>query len=345
MIELTYAKRYYQTIADEKNAWGMVIQLVRTDLKWTRKEGMQMSGTWEGKIPESGLYLFVNGTSVKFFDQKTGAMDNLDFPMYVTFQTDGTWDAIDFYYNFKHPGIGAANGGGGVEETHPVKDIASYTLNVYTKDILTPQYDVNLDLNYIAVPERWLNMDFTMRMENTQNGYVACYGGYFFTAKPVINPSAINGARARQINPQSVQSDGVKYAEALPTNTMAVGIKKKSDGKDYWNVLANTANGYKINSSVAVDGNRKGITTLFNDGTLSNKFNLEGNVLLDWDGSGIPVVQSVPQVASFQINQCMDMRWGLRIFYGSNPYQLWGYHATEVDFYNQKTTYEAYKLG
>lgn len=343
MIELTYAKRYDQY---KDGGWGIMVQLVRNEFKWTRKEGTQMAGTWEGKKPTSGIYLFMNNTSAKFFNQKTNVMQGLQFPMVVTFQSDGTWDAVDLWFNLKHPGIGAANGGGGVAETHPIKDSAEYTLNVYTKNILTPKWDVNLDLNYIAVPERFLGVQFTLNSVEDKNGYATCFGGYFFSGKPVINPSAINGGASYLLDFMAIKGQGMTYPGALERKTMAIGTIKKADGKDYWNVLASTTEGTRKNNSALVEGNRKGITTMAGDGTLSNKFDIEGDVILDWDGSGIPVLDAVPDLQGFQIDQALDPRRGLRIVKNStNPYLVFGYHVTEVDLYNQKTTLEALKLS
>lgn len=348
MIEQVFAKRYMNKTEPR---WDMLIQLTRTDMVWNRKEGMQMSGTWEGKYPESGIYLFYGGTQARFYGQTIGAMDGGEWPMIVTFQSDGTWDAIDLLVNYPHPGMSGKNGGGGAYQTMKLYDSIYQAFNNQVVGWLNVRYtDTIQNSTYQTIPEALFGVDKTLAIEDNKYLYVTCYGGFWYCGRDVLTNGKIPIGKAtnkvRILDMQSVKGKGITFAGALKQKTLALGQVTKSDGKLYWYALAKTMEGIKVNSTQAVSGGQQTIFSLLGDRDgLRNKLDIEGEFLDGWDGTGTPVVSVLQEMPLIQIDQALDPREGYAVFDRITiPMDGPVFHVLEVDFYNQKTTLECLEV-
>lgn len=347
MMEQIFAKRY---VNKTNPRWDMVVQLVRTELKWTRKEGMQMAGTWEGKYPESGIYLFYGDTLARFYGQNKGAMDGGQWPMIVTFQSDGTWDAIDLFVNYPHPGMVGRDGGGGAYQTMKLFDSIFQVFNNQVVGWLNVSYTDTIKNNtYQTIPEALFDVNKTLAIDAPRYMYITCYGGLWYCGRDVLTngniPIGNTTNKVRILDMQSVKGEGITFAGALKQKTLAMGQVTKADGKPYWYAIAKTMDGIKVNSTNTVAGGQRTIFGILGDNSLANKLDIEGEFMDGWDGTGTPVVSVLQEMPFIQIDQALDPREGYAVFDRiTQPMDGPVFHVSEVDFYNQKTTLECLEV-
>lgn len=340
MKEMTIATRFRMST---QYPWDLPIQLVRTEFSWDETSGFTMSGTWKGRLPQNGIYKFhwysevTSNISGVYNETKPIFTSSDSIVMICTFDSNGTWQASDWYYGNSIPGIIMHKDG--VDDTRLFSDGASITFNqVLSKWSGNPQYSISLGNG------RWRQYQLLSGQEKTLNsnpdsefGVIKSFGRYFFCDRDVIMSLGADFSKGTQmLNMLSVQPGDIEQGGIYDFNKTAVSLG--TDGK--YRAMGTVLNGETkifINKTDASAGsNRHGFMYVFGQ---SNDvgIDMEGGVTEYENG----VTRTTPLIKNLSINQVVHPMTAFFVEKPdiTTPNKINNYlMPSKVDFYNKKTS-------
>lgn len=246
MKEFTIASRWNQ---NWKQPYNLTIQLLRESLEWDKDDGFTMSGTWEGLLPENGLYSFEPFSKVKFTTTKTNVLKGKDVLMYVTFNTDNTWQAEDFWYKQTVGGTYTARPG------TKTADIAGFFYYAFVGR--QPWYTIggyDISDNHLSNQISYDFKDFTPHtalfdvLNNDYYGYGACYGGRVFVGRS-INYRYKTDYHLYLLNGSNLDGANISSQEVMNRNSIAYTRNDNETFSYRTTYLTGTSNYYQTSES------------------------------------------------------------------------------------------------
>lgn len=334
MKELTFMARYNQ---NWRIPWNQTLQVVRDSLEWDVDDGFTMSGTWRGRMPENGLYKFIGFTEAKNNDG-ANLLDSMDLPMFVTFNPDKTWNAIDYYYKQE-------NNGTFTDNTDNVKS-----------------FDIGGLIHYSFIDHaNWLVNDRTARFADTMMakfdffttqqkvfeilkddyyGFAGCFGGHWYTGRDIIARSTGN---MYYFNALSMQTGEIEAQEILNRKANAGTLDDRviSFRTTYLNASSNnTAQTTEVGSTSSAQlGNRHSWADIIKGSRSGERKDFANNMegtMGEFNGGIDRLLNPIERIV---LNDIYDPRCGFTSQILTNSAITDGlvYHPKHIDFYKGTT--------
>lgn len=338
MKEFTVASRWNQ---NWKQPYNVTIQLLRDTLEWDKDEGFTMAGTWEGLLPENGLYSFEPYSSVKFISTKENVLKKKDVLMYVTFNTDNTWQAVDFWYKQTVGGTYTIRPG---VKTADIASFFHYAFVARQPWFTIGGYD--LSDNHLTNQIPYDFKAFTPHtalfdvLNNDYYGYGACYGGRVFVGRS-INYRYKTDYNLYLLNGTNLDGANITSNEVMDRNSIAY---TKNDGESisyrttYLN--ATTNNLYQTSAAGSITTtfvNRHSFEDLYRPSTSERKdyvSNPEGTFTEYANG----IDRDKPGLTKIILNAIYEPWCGfpsVKVVAGFNPGLM--FHPKHINFYEGTT--------
>lgn len=338
MREMTVAVRYNQ---NWKFPWNNTIQLIRDEMIWDKDEGFTMSGIWQGRLPENGLYKFEPVSKVKFTTTKENVLKDRSILMYVTFNTDFTWQANDFWYNMEVGGQVTSNP---TTKTADIASFANYAFAGY-ESWLGSGYDLSDNHASNQVPydfKDWNPATTTLDIcNNDYYGYGAFYGGLLFIGRS-INYRYKPKYKLYKLNGLALGGSNIIHDEIKNRKAIAFTLNDNqtvSYRTTYLNATAGNAYQSSQSGGTATNpiGNRGAFVDLYRISGSERKDyvpNLEGSRAEYQDGYD----RTKPIVDSITLNGVYEPYCGFPTTTTTSGFNVGiMLHPKRIDFYNRTT--------
>lgn len=336
MIETTFAQRF---VENATSPWGITVQMKRTALSWSAKDGVKMAGTWSGRIPQNGIYRFLNHTNACDEDGISWLSDFQPI-MICTFNADGSWEGVDFNYKNEFRGQTLPNDSF-VTTLDPSELIADTFSHAGSNQIGSTDL-LRLRTDNLTLPKA-INQREILKLGGDYLGFVACWRNIFFTARDAISgaqSSILGGIIPKTIHPHSVSGKSIQTAGAMEFQTMGFTVYEDSSATSGFKYdLKMRVNGSLISKSgqtypnISTGGGIKTSTLTGTSGT-TTLTDLEGT----WGDDVGSVYTRKPTFSKIILNEAVSPFSGFVYGVGSAQYSGDAFVVGEVDFFNNTTT-------